>query len=62
MMLQDGRLLDLTGNEEKGPSGEEVVGSAKEMDVKKALEVSSLSEGGVLLAIIPSKFASSLVF
>ena len=46
MMLQDGRLLDLTGNEEKGPSGEEVVGSAKEMDVKKALEVSSLSEGG----------------
>ena len=33
MMLQDGRLLDLKGNEEKGPSSKELVGRVEESKV-----------------------------
>ena len=36
LMLQDGRLLDLMGNEVKGSSGKQVVGREEEMEVEKA--------------------------
>ena len=58
MMLQDGRLFDLTGNEEKGPSSKEVVGKVEKMKVKKALKVGGWSEGEEFCsAIIPSTFS-----
>ncbi|RVW79750.1 26S proteasome regulatory subunit 4-like [Vitis vinifera] len=54
----DGRLFDLTGNEEKGPSSKEVVGKVEKMKVKKALKVGGWSEGEEFCsAIIPSTFS-----
>ena len=58
MMVQDGRLLDFRGNEEKGSLGKQVMGRAEEMEVKKALEEDGWSEGEEFrFVIIPNKFA-----
>ena len=49
--------MDLTRNEGKGPSSKELVGRAKEMKFKKALEVDDWLEGEELSsAIITNKF------
>ena len=46
MLLQDGRLLDLTRSEEKGPMGKELVGKAKELEIKQSLRGLMLVRGG----------------
>ena len=57
LMLQDGRLLYLMGNEKKGSSSKQVVGRDEEIEFAKALEVDGWSEGEEFcFAIIPNKF------
>ena len=52
MMFQNGRILDLMWNEEKGPSG-------KELEVNQVVEAYFLSKGKELsFTSLPSKFAN----
>ena len=51
-MFQNGRILDLMWNEEKGPSG-------KELEVNQVVEAYCLSKGKELsFTSLPSKFAN----
>ncbi|RVW63350.1 hypothetical protein CK203_058262 [Vitis vinifera] len=44
--FKNGRLLDLTRSEEKGPMGKELVAKAKELEIKQSLRGLMLVRGG----------------